>query len=170
VQARQELQRAWVETVPDLHLRVRPFYAFPDEDQRLLVEAGITLPLFNKNEGNIVAAQAGLARAAARVRQVQLRLTERLTGAFQRYEIARRQVETYDKEVLPNARESLRLVRLGWEKNDPKLDYNSVLLAQRTLVEARLSYVQALGELWRASSEIMELLQEGPPRPHGRPE
>ncbi len=164
LKAQQELQRAFAEIVPDLQLKLRPFYAFPDEDGRLLVEAGVTLPLFNRNQGNIVAAQAEIARTAARVRQVELRLIERLTAADQRYQIARRQAETYKNEIMDKAEESLRAVRLSWEKNDPKFDYNSVLLAQRTLVEARLAYVQALGELWRAASEIAALLQEPAPK------
>ena len=60
---------------------------------------------------------------------VELRLTERLTLAFQRYENARRQTEAYEKQILVNAAESLRLVRLGYDRGDPKYDYTTVLEA-----------------------------------------
>ena len=82
---------------------------------RLLVEAGTTLPLFNRNQGNILAAKADLAGASQVVRQTELRLTERLATAFQHFQAARTQVEAYDRHVLPNARESLRLMRRGYE-------------------------------------------------------
>jgi cobalt-zinc-cadmium efflux system outer membrane protein len=158
-QAEAMLRRAQVEWVPNLQLSVRPFYAFPEQKALVRVEAGAMLPLFNRNQGNIAAAQADLARAHQEVRQAELRLTERLTGAYQRYQNARLQTEVYDKQILPNAAESLRLVRLGYERGDPKYDYTAVLQAQRILVEARLAYVQALGDLWRAASEIAGLLQ-----------
>ena len=58
-----------------------------------------------------------------------------------------------------SARESLRLVRLGFDRSDPKYDYTAVLQAQQVLAQAQLTQVQARGELWRALSEIAALLQ-----------
>lgn len=160
LQAEQLLRRAWAQNKPDVQLAARPFYAFPDDDMRLMLEVSFPLPVFNRNQGNIVAAQADVIRAREEVRQVELRLTERLAAAFQRYRNARLQAESFQKQILPNARESLRLVRLGYEKGDPKYDYTGVLQAQQILVQAQLTYVQALGELWRAASEIAGLLQQ----------
>ena len=159
LQAEQLLRRAWAQNKPDVQLAARPFYSFPDNDSRVMLEVSFPLPVFNRNQGNIVAAQADLARAREEVRQVELRLTERLALAFQRYRNARLQVESYQKQILPNARESLRLVRLGYEKGD-RYDLTGVLQAQQTLVQAQLTYVQALGELWRAASEIAGLVQQ----------
>ncbi len=158
-QAEQLVRRAQAQVKPDVQVSVRPFYSFPDDDMRLAVEAGFFLPLFNRNQGNIAAARAEWARTREQVRQVELRLTERLTTAFQRYQNARLQTDAYQKRILPNARESLRLVILGYEKGDPKYDYTGVLQAQQILVQAQLTYVQALGELWRAASEIAGLAQ-----------
>jgi cobalt-zinc-cadmium efflux system outer membrane protein len=160
LQAEQLVRRARAENVPNLLLSARPFYAFPDQTMQGRVELGATLPVWNRNQGSILAAEADLVRTRAEVSQVELRLTERLTPAFQRYQNARRQTELYEKQVLPNARESLRRVRLGYERGDPKYDYTAVLQAQRTLAQARLVYVLALGELWRAVSELAGLLQQ----------
>jgi cobalt-zinc-cadmium efflux system outer membrane protein len=166
-QAQADLRRAEAEVVPNLHLRVRPFYAFPDEDMRLMVEAEAALPVFNRNQGNIQTARAELARAAAEARQTELRLTDRLTAAFQRYRSAKQQVERYEKEILPKAEDSLRLIRRAAELGAAQFDYTTVLEAQRTLVQARLGYTQALGELWRAVSEIAGLIQEDTGTPPG---
>lgn len=160
LQAEQLLKRAEAEVCPNLLLLVRPFYAFPDQTTQLKVEVGAALPIFDRNQGNIRAARADLARIREEVRQVELRLTDRLTNAFQRYLAASQQVRAYEKDILPSARESLRLVRLGYEKGDAKYDYTAVLQAQHILVQVRLTYVQALGNLWRAVSEIAGLLQQ----------
>ena len=52
-----------------------------------------------------------------------------------------------------------RLVRKGYESGDPKYDFTAVLQAQQTLAQARLAQVQALGNVWRAVSEIAGMLQ-----------
>ncbi len=160
LQAERLLDRARAENVPDLQLSVRPLYHFPDQRAEVTVQAGATLPVFNRNQGNIYAAQADLARTTAEVRQVELRLTERLAAAYRRYQAAKRQVESYDKQILPNALKSLELIRFGYEKGDAKYQYIAVLEAQRTLAQARLARIRALGELWQAVSEIAALLQQ----------
>jgi cobalt-zinc-cadmium efflux system outer membrane protein len=160
-QAEQLLLRAQAERIPNVRVLVRPGYSEPDKRSvEVNLETAVALPLFNRNQGNILAAEADVRRATADARAVELRLTERLATAFRRYAAAKEQVEIYDKQILPNADEALRLVRLGYERGDPKYDYTAVLEAQRTLVQARLMDVQARGELWRAASEIAGLLQD----------
>jgi outer membrane protein TolC len=88
-----------------------------------------------------------------------LSLTDRLTSAYRRYQSAYRQVEAYRKNVLPAAEEAERLITAEFERGDPKFDFTSVLEAQRTLIAARLGEVQASGDMWRAISEIIGLLQ-----------
>jgi cobalt-zinc-cadmium efflux system outer membrane protein len=158
-QAHEAYLRQVAERVPNIQLGVRPFYSFPDQDKRLYVEIGAVLPLFNRNQGNIHTAAADMARARHELRQVELRLTARLGAAYQRYRAAAQQTESYQKEILPDAAESLRLVRLGYERGDPKYDYTTLLQSQRTLAHAQLAHVQALGDLWRAVFEIAGLYQ-----------
>jgi cobalt-zinc-cadmium efflux system outer membrane protein len=159
-QAQQLFLRAQAERRPDIRVAVRPAYSNVDKTPEVMVEVGAALPIFNRNQGNIISAEAEVRRATSEARAVELRLTERLAGAFQRYAATRSQVEIYEKEILPNAREAERLVRIGYESGDVKIDYTTLLEAQRTLVQTRLSHVQARGELWRASSEIAGLLQD----------
>jgi cobalt-zinc-cadmium efflux system outer membrane protein len=159
LQAEKLVALAKANAWPNVIAQVRPFYSGPGKTYEMLVEVGPAIPIFNRNQGNILSAQADVAAARANARAVELRLTERLTAAYQRYQVARQQAATYEQTVLPSARESLRLVRLGYERGDPKYDYTSVLQAQQILAQARLAQVQALGELWRAVSDIVGLLQ-----------
>jgi cobalt-zinc-cadmium efflux system outer membrane protein len=170
LQAEGLLRRAQVENIPNVMVMFRPFYDNSDSTLKFFFDAGITLPIFNRNQGNIQAAKGDVIRTRAEVRAVELRLTERLTAAFQRYQIAREQTEAYRKTIVPNAKTSLDLVREAYKKEDPKYNYTAVLEAQRTLVVAELAYTQSLGELWRAIGEIRGLLQEDELRPAAPPE
>lgn len=162
LEAEQLVRRAQAERVPNVEITATPFYAVPERDTRVEVNIRTKLPLYNRNQGNILAAQADVARLAAEVRQVELRLTERLAGAFQRYAAARAQVEAYQKPkgILANAAEALRLVEFGYEKGDAKYNYTAVLQAQQVLFQAELAHVQALGEQWRALAELSGLVQD----------
>ncbi len=163
-QSQRQLALARAQVVPNVEVRLRPAYDFFDQTGMLFVEAGAPLPVFNRNQGNIVAAQADLARSVAEARQVEVRLSERLATAFQRYENARRQVRLNEDEILPEAARALEQVRRLYEAKGER--FFDVLDAQRTLSQARLDYVQALGELWKAVGEIEGLLQQEPqPRP-----
>jgi cobalt-zinc-cadmium efflux system outer membrane protein len=159
-QADRLLASARAQAVPNFYIQVRPMYSAPDRTGELMVETGAPIPLFNRNQGNIASARADVARTRAEVRQVELALTARLSNAFQRYQAARQQEEAYEKGILRHAQESLRLVRLGYDRGEAKYDYTAVLQAQLILFQARLAYVQTLGEVWRAVSEIGGLMQE----------
>ena len=69
------------------------------------------------------------------------------------------QARNVEEKILPNARESLRLILLAYEAGDPKYDYTAVLQAQSALAQARLGAVQALSDLQRAVGELEALLQ-----------
>jgi cobalt-zinc-cadmium efflux system outer membrane protein len=161
LQRQHELSLAQAQAIGNLEMRVRPAYDIPDQSMMLFAEAGAPLPIFNRNQGNIMAAHADVGRAAAEARQVELRLVERLTTAFQQYHNAQRQVKLYEEEILPSAGRALEQVRQLFERRGER--FFDVLDAQRTLSQARLDYVDALGELWKAVSEIEGLLQREPP-------
>src|SRR5262249_44364406 len=120
------------------------------------------IPIFDRNQGNIHAAQAEVAKAYADERTLELRLTDRLTLAFRSYETARKQAESYRKTIVPGARESLKLVEAGYRRGvgDRKYDYTALLQAQQVLFQAQLAQSQALGDLWRAIVDLAGILQQ----------
>jgi cobalt-zinc-cadmium efflux system outer membrane protein len=160
LQAEGLLRRAQADVCPNVLVSWRPIYNTIDHDFESLIEVGAAIPIWNRNQGNIRAARADVARTQAEARQVELRLRERLTLAYQRYTAARRQALAYRERIVPNARESLRLIRIGYEKGDPKYDFTSYIQAEQTLAQARVAEVLARGDLWRALAEIRGLLQD----------
>jgi len=170
LQAQRELDLAVAQVIPNVQVGVSPAYDIGENNPILTASISVPVPIFNRNQGNIMAARAEIARTTRVTQQTQVRLTERLATAYQRYENARKTVILYEKKVLPDATESLRLMRVGFDAGDPKFDFNAVLDAQRTLANARLSLIQVRGEIWKAVSEIESLLQREPaplPPPFG---
>jgi cobalt-zinc-cadmium efflux system outer membrane protein len=161
-QAHQELRLARAQVVPNVKFGLQPAYDVEMVNPILTASAQTTLPIFNRNQGNILAAQAEVARSTRVTQQVQLRLTERLIGAFQRYENAQNTLRLFESKMLPDAERSLALIRIGFDGNDPKFDFNAVLDAQRTLAQTRLAVIQAQGELWQSVSILEGLLQREP--------
>lgn len=116
----------------------------------------VPLPLFDRNQGNILAAQSELIAAENEVDRVGLDLRNRLAVAFEQYANARRQVETYLAGILPDARQSLDLINAGYRAGE--FDYLAVLTAQRTYFSVNLDYLQSLQQLRASAVEIEGML------------
>jgi cobalt-zinc-cadmium efflux system outer membrane protein len=161
--AQQEklLTKAKADVFPNITVALIPFYESFAREMRGEFVVQAPIPIFDRNQGNIHAAQADVTRSIAFQRQLELQLTERLTNAFQRYQSARHQTESYERTIVKEAKESLKLVKAIYDSGgDTKYDYSSVLLAQQVLFQAQLAQTQALGEMWRSVVEIAGSLQQ----------
>ena len=119
----------------------------------------VPLPLFNRNQGNIMEAQAGLIGAQRDVRRVELDLQARLAEAFEQYASARYRAQAYTDTILPDARQSLDLVAKGYQEGE--FGYLELLTAQRTYFDANLSYLDSLDQLWAQTVDLEGLLLRG---------
>lgn len=162
-QAQEMIRLAEAQIVPNLQLQARPVYDFPERNAMLFVEAGISLPVFNRNQGNIMAARAELARSDAELRQTQLRLTERLTEAFRRNQSAKVQMAGLHK-AQNQAEDAFKLVQTAFSADSKSARYLDVLDAQRTLYQVRMELIETQGESWKALSELEGLIQSDQPR------
>ena len=129
-------------------------------DQTLAdVGVGIALPVFDRNQGNIVTADAELIAAGREVRRLELELRDRLVTAFEQYATARWQVDVYNNTILPNSKASLDMTTIGYREGE--LGYLTLLTAQRTYFSVNLEYLAALNQLWTESVRIEGLLLSG---------
>ncbi len=151
------------QNIPNLRIRVRPGYSFSANTPHIMLEGGITLPLFNRQQGNLFAAQSEIARQARLVESLRLDLTRRLADALGRYAAARQQAQTYADHILPRAEESLKVMRTVFQRakaEELRSAFLGLLEAHRAWLEAQLGYLQARRELWLAVFEIAGLLQQ----------
>ena len=160
------LQRARKEPIPDLTMRVGPRY-----NRKLLepgprpvgweafADVGVTIPVFNRNQGNVAAAAAELARTRAEVVRLELTLRSRLAEVFEQYSTALQRVQAYRTQIVPRAEEAHKLFLARFRETAAA--YPQVLIAQRTLVQVTEAYLDALEAGWGAVVQIQGLLLMG---------
>jgi cobalt-zinc-cadmium efflux system outer membrane protein len=154
--ARYAIQRARREVVPNVDVMASASHRNQNGDDVAGVQAAIALPIFDRNQGNIMQANAELVAAQNDVRRIELNLQERLAMAYRRYANARQQVDRYQTQIVPRAQQSLDLVSRAYGAG--QVNFLVLLTAQRTYIRVNLAYFDSLGELWQGSTLIEGLL------------
>jgi cobalt-zinc-cadmium efflux system outer membrane protein len=158
-QARVEVRAAEVKPAPNVLTMTMVAHDFTTGAPMASVQVGLPIPLWDRNQGNITASKYRLRAAEAGVEQARLRAVERLAGAYQRYENARRQLDLYKTKVLPDAAAALAQIDKVYEARGER--FFDTLDARRVLAQARIDYAQTLGDLWAAAAEIEAVAQFG---------
>ncbi|MDX2168048.1 MAG: TolC family protein, partial [Deltaproteobacteria bacterium] len=147
------LERA--RAVPDVAIGAGPRYLSDTDEVALVFEVWVPLPVFDRNQGAIGAAEADLARsdaerraADAGVRSALARAHASLTAAYERAAELRDRMLPAAESVRAGVESAYRQGALG------SLD---VLDAQRTAFELRDEYLAALGDYHRARIDVERL-------------
>ena len=169
--ARAVVVRERAERVPDLFLRGGLGYSYErfEPVSRSLagrrkglegrLEVGVNVPIFNRNQGGIAAAEAELAIAERDLERVQLELRTRFAGSLREYRNAQQMVERYRTQVIPRAREAYQTYLTNFRQMAAA--YPQVLIAQRTLFQVEVEYAQALVRLRERVIGLRGFLLEG---------
>ena len=151
------------ETFPDLFLRggVSNHRERSEADGRAIgwegaIEAGVSIPLFNRNAGGVAAARAEELRAQAELQRLEWSLQARLAAEFASYLTALNDAEAYRAEILPRAEEAYRLYLASYRQMAAA--YPQVLIAQRNLFDLSTRYLQSLEDGWQAALRIQGFL------------
>jgi cobalt-zinc-cadmium efflux system outer membrane protein len=154
--ARWAVQRACAGRIPNVNLRTGLHRENTTGDTLAGVEFEMALPIFNRNQGNIMRANAELISARRDLSRIELYLQRRLAEVFEHYASTRHQVDKYRQVILPNAKKSLDLVTGGYQQGE--FGYLTLLMAQRTYFQSNLAYIESLSELKSATASIEGLL------------
>lgn len=172
--ARAVFSRARAERIPDLFVRGGIAYNNErlDRDNRKIgtegvIEVGVNVPIFNRNQGGIAAAEAELAIAERELDRLQLVLRSRLASAFREYRNAAQMVEKYRTQVLPRARQAYEMYLSSFRQMAAA--YPQVLIAQRTLFQVEAEYARALISLRQSGVGLRGFLLSGGLDAIGRP-
>ncbi|HEX4146253.1 MAG TPA: TolC family protein [Pirellulales bacterium] len=154
------LQRARVEPFPNINFQggyqQQQPGAFAPQNQGLY-QVTFNVPLWNRNQGNIRAAEANISVALAHVGTVENELASDAASAIGRFLASQQQVDRYEEQMLPKAREVLRLVQQQYAIGEA--EFLRLLQAQRQRMEVELDYVNAQETRWTAAAEVAGLLQ-----------
>jgi len=154
------LQRARVQSIPNIDVQAGVQYDYSSEDAIANLQVEMPLPIHNRNEGNILKAQAELTAAHREIDRIKLDLRRRFAGTLERYANASAEVERYKLSIVPDAKESLQLLSEAY-KAEGRIDFVRLLIAQRTNFQTQIDYLNSLRDWWQAKLETDGLLLTG---------
>ena len=165
--AQARLKDAKREPVPDLQLKVGEQYNGEHVSQnptkaagaQSFATAGISIPLWNRNQGNIGAARAEIERAEQDVARAQLSLRQQAAPLAQSYLSAQFEADRYKTQLIPRAARAYELYLKKYQNMAQA--YPQVLVSQRTLFQLQISYLVALHEVWRSAIALQNYTLTG---------
>lgn len=153
------LRREQVQRTPNLETQFGAGYDNGTNSGMINVQVGAPIPVFNKNTGNIAAAQADYARAVENVKRIEQSIQARLARAAQEFESYLASVRKYEAEILPQVKESLQLSEEAYKAGE--LDFLQVLIVRKSYFESNLQFIQSRAQLAQANAKIEGLLLTG---------
>ncbi len=165
--AQARLKDAKREPVPDLQLKVGEQYNREQVSEnpvkaagaQSFATAGITIPLWNRNQGNVEAAKAEIERANQDVLREQLSLRQQAVPLAQSYETAKFEAERYKSQLIPRAARAYELYLKKYQNMAQA--YPQVLVSQRTYFQLQVGYIMALHEVWRNAIALQNYTLSG---------
>jgi len=152
------LRRAQVEPIPNVTVGAGYVRQNQNRSDDWTINVSVPVPVWNRNQGTIRAIQAQVGEAVQGVGRVENELVDRVASAFRDFAAARQRAARYASAVLPRARETYELSVKAYKGG--QFEYLRVLEAQRALAQARIEYLRALGDSWRAASVLSGLTLE----------
>ena len=122
------------------------------------VQIGIPFPIWDRNQGNIIAAAAAMIRAAEGPHAAEVNLTTNLAAAYATYKNNLFAMDYYRRNILPD---QVRYYRGVFERRriDPNAAFGDLVQAQQMLVADVTAYLGILGSLWTSVVGVADFLQ-----------
>lgn len=163
---REAAQRTTVsrrEAFPNLTLRVTSELLEQTGQRALRPGVGITLPLFNRNRGEIQALLAATEQARLAREALVARIRAEVSQAAVVYEAAMAQEDALETSVLAPARENRRLLEVTYREG--KIGLPVLLLVRNQVIDSELEYWDAWLTAREARVELAEVTGENCPDP-----
>jgi cobalt-zinc-cadmium efflux system outer membrane protein len=149
---RAQIEVARSKAVPDLTVSGGVRYFNETNESAFVFGFSVPLPLFDRNQGGIGEAHARLTKAELERRGAEVRVRTVLADTYQNLVSAANEVTTLHNEVLPAAQEAFQATQEGYRLG--KFGFLELLDAQRTFVETRGRYLEALATYHKAVADV----------------
>jgi cobalt-zinc-cadmium efflux system outer membrane protein len=156
---------AKTQRIPDLDVSLGSQEAIEqgNRDRIAVIGFSLPLPLFDRNQGNILAESRRADQARDLRNATELRLRQETQQALQQWGTAQGEVNAFRQTILPSAQTAVESATRGFEMG--KFGFLEVLDAQRTLITARDQYLRALAQVSDAWGRIERVYGDvGAPR------
>ncbi|MGY2270758.1 MULTISPECIES: TolC family protein [Pseudomonas] len=130
--------------IPDLDVSIGSQYDASVRERVNLVGVSMPIPLFNRNQGNVLAATRRADQARDLRNATELRLRTETRQALDLWQSANTEVRAFNQQILPAAQSAVDSATRGFEMG--KFSFLDVLDAQRTLIAARTQYLNATAQ------------------------
>ena len=149
--ARLAVSRARAEKTPDLYLRGgvgynREIIADAPFRRRAgaegFLEIGVSLPIFDRNQGGIKTAEAELGSAEREVERLRLVLQTRYAEVLKSYRVSAFRADRYRTAIVPKAKAAYEMYEVNFR--NMTAPYTSVLSTRAAYLEAQIEYAQSL--------------------------
>lgn len=150
------VQLAEAEGIPDITVGVGIRHSRSIGDNAAIASLSIPLPIFDRNQGNIQAAQAELTAARQQRRATLVRLRTSLSQRYQALQAARQAVLGLAEKALPAARSAYQSIKTAYRNG--KRGFLDVLIARRRLFDVKTRYINALAKYHRTVASTERLI------------
>jgi cobalt-zinc-cadmium efflux system outer membrane protein len=142
--------------MPDVRLEAGYRSLKESGDHTFIAGLAVPLPLFDRNQGGIVEAQALISRAEADIRRQEIDLSRQLNEFYAALSLARQRAETLRERIVPGAERAYQEIKTGYERG--RFSYVDLLEARRAWTVARQEELEATLEYHLAVAETEFLL------------
>lgn len=143
--------------IPDLNVGAGIRRFEETGDTAFTIGASIAIPLRNRNQGNIEAAQARVQATEGRLLLLRLQWQREQATLLTTIDASQSRVETLTEVILPRAEEALELAQIGYRYG--RFTLLDVLDAASVRDEARADLISARAELALATASLIRLTQ-----------
>jgi cobalt-zinc-cadmium efflux system outer membrane protein len=162
MQARTNLRLQELNVTPDLQFYMalqKDYTTGPVYRATYNMQIGVPVPIFDRNQGNIMNAQGTLLKSAHEASRLKNDLANRLADSIERYENARNLTTLYRGHILPDQARAFRGLYDRYQQQPDVVGFVDVVNAQQTLLNSINVYISTLSLRWAALTDIGALLQ-----------
>ncbi len=142
--------------IPDPTLLFQYEHEPPDMPNSVGLGFSFPRPLWNRNRGNILAAQAARDQARQQMDKIEAQIAADIVTARAAYEESAARSHRYREEIMPRSTEILKTVSFAYEKGGASL--LDLLSAERNDNDVRLATAQAAADAATAAADLRAAL------------
>lgn len=155
IKAQSSLDLAHASAVPDPTLGVGVRRFNDDESTALIASISVPIPVFNRNQGEVLKAQADVTKAESLKMASYLAQEQAAINAWESFSSALEDVSLYQNEIIPGAHKAYDQADEGYGRG--AFSFLDLLDAQRTLYEVQKARLDSILNLYEAKVQA-ELL------------
>jgi cobalt-zinc-cadmium efflux system outer membrane protein len=126
------------------------------DDGALVASVSLPLPIFDRNQGAVRAAQAALNKAEDERREKEIQIRTALAVCYQQLATSYDELQTIATEILPGAQSAFDAAQEGYRQG--KFSYLQVLDTQRSLFEYKIRSIDAFQSYHKSKMDLERLI------------